>query len=350
MSVATAIPPDYSECFRKHCRLYYQTSLSISDNSNYTCTNSGSSEDKIQASRVVLDALEHQLGNAPDTELSNDHRDFLKSERAKKYENELRSSGLYIGIEEIGQYCSDDEQPVGKVKSYYKPQEILLEYSKVKDEERRLAHITKMKERRETLHNLFLKHSGDAKSTSTRFLGEFDVTTQKYLTHVCCRVQKFVCRYKNNIGSHSLLAGIGRIVKEQIKMNDEVCFWSFNSSVISESCFGSLQNQDGKSYMEDAVSVLTSFLIYNPEQDIEANDDGDTEEFITFHVHPMISNSFLKYILAEIPSSLDAKPTGRCGSRESSNQPLVRANLTGQFDESAYLSIVQWTKSFCEIL
>jgi len=225
----------------------------------------------------------------------------------------------------------------------------------VKDEERRLAHIMKMKERRESLHNLFMKHSGDSEATDSRFLGEFDVTTQKYLANVRYSVQKFVGQYKNNIGSHSLLAGIGKIIKEQIEMDDRICFWSFNSSVISESCFGNLQNQNRESYMVDAVSVLTSFLIYNPDHDLEANDEPDTEEFVTFHVHPMISNSFLKYILAEIPSSLDAKPTGlfhaeKSSSDEIGSHDMIRTNLAGQFDESMYLSILQWTNSFCEIL
>jgi hypothetical protein len=382
MSPTMTTPLEPSDRFRQHCKIYYQKSLSLSEERSATKTLHDDGE--IQASQVVLDALEHQIGNhsqendiAMKIVLTDDHKGFLNSDRVKQYSDVLESCKLLL------KYNDDGGQSITtcSVPKHY--QQLLIEYTQVKDEERRLAHVMKMKERKEILHGLLEKMNKQVKQKSYNnrssehaqgpdhdtywYAGEYDVRTQKYLSHVRTSTQEFVGQNKQNIGTHSLLAGIRKIIEKQIEMENQTCLWRFRSSVISESCFGSSENQNGEKYMKDTVCVLSLFMVYHIENDLEASMEDECEyksefeDFITFRIHPGISDSFLKYIVAEIPSNLDAKPTGSfqaiacsdnvpSGKQTSQSQNLVRKNLSGEFDESMFVALKQWSDSFCEIL
>ena len=334
---------DEVECFRNHCRLYFQKSLSNPD----CCIINNYSDDDFQASKIVLDALEYQLGNMKEIGLNSDHEDFLNSEIVKNHSAVLKSCRLFIEC--------DAEDSYKEIRSSYpqtqQQQQLLIEYNTIKDEERRLAHLLKMRERRDLLRKLLKESQIQVDSnTSENFVGEYDITTQRYLRHVRSRVQNFVSQYKSNIGTHSLLAGIRKIIEQQIDSGEQICLWKFNSMVISES-------QSGESYMRDTVSILTLFMIFNPDKDVESKgmDEGNYEDILHSYIHPVLSNSFLKYIMSEIPSHLDAKPTGTFHHDENiflcnKTRPLVRTNVLGQFDESLFNSVQDWSKSVCDIL
>ncbi len=373
--------------FQQHCKIYYEKSLSIGESR-------GGADESTEKSEVVLDAFEHHVryslsennvlmdsnGNnsisSPSLTQNEDsiiivaeQRDFLNSIRVKKHSDELKTCGLYI------EYNDD----ISKIK--YLPQHILTEYSKVKDGERRNAHETKMKER----SDIFIRHLQESILNDSRhyysfskFMGEYDVTTQSYLTYVRSCIRTFVMKYQQNIGSHSLLAGMKKLIEKQMEMDEVICLWKFNSAVITESSLFLFTNNDVKgknesltlpSYLNDAINLLTSFLVYCGEKtDVESNDTNEKENeesFVSFHVHPFISNSFLRQMYLELPSSLDARPTGSFYSNEKfdandhdkevttnseETKLLVRSNFVGQLDESYFVKVIHWANSFCAVM
>ncbi len=369
---------DELQSFRHHCKLYYEKSLSISENGD---SNEQKNGQYMEESKIVLDTFEHHIRYAhsnalllPSThdiimnssptsntaspanvqdELFLEQREFLLSARIRKHSNILKECGLYI------EYNDDPSKII------YLPQHSLTEYAKVKDKERHSAHESKMKERRNMFcHYLQETIQNEKMNLSSRFIGEYDVTMHSYLSHARSCMRNFVNNYQSNLGSHSLLAGMKKLIEKQIEMKEVICLWKFNSTVISESSLFLISNgESGQSpYMIDSVNVLCSFLVYCGERrDIESNDATTEKEIddvcVTFHIHPFISNSFLRQMLYELPSNLDARPTGKFFSydqmsikdEEEKSKIQLRTNHIGQLDESYLMHFLHWSNAFCEI-
>ena len=355
---------NHLQSFQHHCQIYYQKSLSISNHLKDANGKGNYNDCSFEESKVVLDLFEHHIRYSPQPpsssvllsnakqehiEITIEQKDMLLSAKVKKYSDVLKKCGLFI------EYNDDPS----KIK--YLPQHVLGEYTRIKDKERRNAHVTKMKERNKIFFCYLQENIQNErlKSLSKIIIDQYDVTTQNYLAYARSRIRDFVKKYQKNIGSHSLLAGMKNVIEKQIEMEDQICLWKFSSTVITESSlFLHMNGENGNSsYMKDCINVLTSFLVYcGEERDVEtsAKNDGSDESLVLFHIHPFISNAFLRHILCDIPSSLDSRPTGTFGcfdhNNEEASQILVRSNCVGQLDESYLMKFVLWSKSFCEIM
>lgn len=375
-----ALEVQQKEAFRQHCKLYYQKSLSTSwANENVTEeSHGGNNKNDLELSKLILDAYEHSLSckhNALHTEngISNnvELNKFLNSQLAEKYMNEIQSCGLLL----TSNNQDNHDYKEGK-NSRYLPieQQQLIEYTTVKNEERRIAHVLQMKARSNILKSILqevetLRTQTQSNNAST-LIGEYDVTTQQYLTSTRTRIHNFVRQYKSNLGTHSLLGGMRALIETQIESGETICLWNFNASVISEACFGNNieEGQGGDdNYMKNAISTLCSFLIFYQDDyfDVESshikNRLEEEEETLKFYIHPLLSDIYLKSIMALFPSSLDAKPTGNIYveglslgnkyERQDGDDNFVRKNVLGKRDEPIFsFSLQQWTNSFCDIL
>ena len=376
---------DHLETFQQHCKIYYQKSLSRGESKS-------NDDERTEKSKFVLDTFEHHIrysllssnndnatslvkgspsatATMQNEESKLEQKEFLTSARVKKYSDILKKCGLHIEY-------NDDLSRIN-----YLPQHILIEYSNIKDTERRNAHQIQIKERKGT----FLRHlqecienGNETHQPFSKFMGEYDVTTQSYLKHVRSCVKTFVAKYQKNIGSHSLLAGMKKLIEKQIEMDEVICMWNFDSTIITESSLFLLSNDNvtGKgeqgypasSYMIKSINVLMSFMVYcGKKRDVESHDTNENENtrsLVSFHVHPFISNAFLKQVHHELPSTLDAKPAGTFCSYDEIiandealtnnsarvGRPLVRTNIVGQLDESYFVKAIQWAHSLCEIM
>jgi hypothetical protein len=184
-------------------------------------------------------------------------------------------------------------------------------------------------------------------------MGEHLVTSQAFLKHARGIITNFARKYKSKVGSHSLLAGIAAMMKHQIEEDKTITLWTLNGSTLSEVNFSSAnpsQKHNGEVYMEDAIELLSSFMLHYPDQDeAEKGMSQKYESMYSFFIHGSISNSFLRYMLSDLPSSheLHAKPTGKLHIAHSSIGN--RDNADGFNDE--YTSLISWTQGLrCEIL
>ena len=338
--------------FSSHAKLYYQRSLSINEK------NDSIEDQELQACQVVLNALEHQLINAHEEDMTIDYKSFLSSDEVKQHSSQLKSCGLYIEIE--GSPMNSTSTTTTQVTLSH---HVLVEYAKVRDEQRRNAHMKQMEERRLYLEDLVqnkLKQRSSSSSANNNTTenspmklhaggSEYAVSSQSYLKQVRSIAKNFCTKYKDNIGIHSFLAGIITMLEKQINAANHVILWTFNGSTLSEVSDPNLK-QSGEEYMNDAVELLMSLMVYYPNVDrAEEGKEKEYESMYSFHIHASISNPFLTYILSELPPlrKLDARPTGRFEKMDASIEG--RRNAGGGADE--HMSYIQWTQGFlCEIL
>ncbi|KAL7445182.1 hypothetical protein ACHAXH_009744 [Discostella pseudostelligera] len=279
---------------------------------------------------------------------------------------------------------------------------LLQHYTQLRDAMRRRAHRTAMLHRQNSLFDLLSESStSSASDNSTTSLPR--MTEVNNMQHTLSIIRKFVCKYRSNIGSHSFLSGLHRIVSLQLtpKGSNDPCYivrWKFNGSVLTEACRSNncgktnLKDQDDADddddlvYAHDAIEVLSSFLIrINDDIDIESgeirsivtrmDDDDDgmvlhesttndasiPEPILSFEIDKYISNNNLQRILAILPDPkcLDARATGlvevvdafssvNANDMKRNQQQLVpRKNVDGIEDE-------QWPwfsrLEFCTVL
>eukprot|EP00979_Chaetoceros_neogracilis_P014447 scaffold4640_cov283-Chaetoceros_neogracile.AAC.24 len=337
-------PQNYDQSiknFSNHCMLYYEKSLSIHDSE----TTSDEDQEQLQASKIILDALEHQIINVHTDEITVEYRKFLESKDVHHHSEHLKSCGLFA---EESRFKPKQVSTISSSLTH----QALAEYTKVRDLERRNAHQMQMTKRRiyleQRIKGKFMLHV-----SSPRIMGEHLVTSQAFLKHARGIITNFVRKYKSKVGSHSLLAGIAAMMKHQIEEDKTITLWTLNGSTLSEVNFSSAnpsQKHNGEVYMEDAIELLSSFMLHYPDEDeAEKGTSQKYESMYSFFIHGSISNSFLRYMLSDLPSSheLHAKPTGKLHIAHSSIGN--RDNADGFNDE--YTSLISWTQGLrCEIL
>jgi len=331
---------DHLEKFSGHCQAYYQRSLTNAEDSN-------SSDREFLACQIILDALEHQLINVHEEEISHEHKMFLSSDIAKQHSAQLKSCGLHV-------HCQPAESSSSGVgSSPMLSHQILAEYAKIRDQQRRLAHESQMEQRKVQLEKLIRKKVQDANHIGEDTIGEYVVTSQSYLNHVRGVVRIFASRYKGDIGTHSFLAGVRSLIEKQMNVDSKMIMWSFNGSTLSEVSFNSANprlKKCGEGYMKEAVDLLTSFMIcFRSMESTEEAKEKEYEPMYGFHVHPMISNNYLRYIVSELPSqkNLEARATGSLETM-SDSECERRGNALGSMDDQS--SLIPWSNFPCNIL
>jgi hypothetical protein len=187
-------------------------------------------------------------------------------------------------------------------------------------------------------------------------MGDYLVNSQAFLKHVRSGIALLTRNYKKHIGAHSFFAGLKAMIEKQLEEDKRgTCIlWTLNGSTLSEVNFSSSDpshKHNGEAYnMDDAIRLLSSFMLYYPNEDrAEKASSQEHESMYSFFIHGSISNSFLRYILSDLPSSRDlhAKSTGIIDCKDTSIGK--RDNTDGVNDE--YLGIIPWTQGLrCDIL
>ena len=254
---------------------------------------------------------------------------------------------------------------------------LLQKYIKVRDEMRGQAHKLAMKHRHSSFFELLSRAENDCLvyPKETRTLSTSETTTSSHVTTVngikatISKIENFVRKYQSNLGSHSFLAGLHRLIHLQLhpkpgsnlRSNDPsyIIQWTIRCTVLSEahiSCAGS----DEHTYVRDALNVLFSLMILSKKEDIEGGSnivdaqENSSEPLISFEFHKLVSNATLRRILNVLPrpKNLDAKATGTfvvLGQTE--NESLVsRENIDGHLDEPWPLFEMDFRVDFCTLL
>jgi len=249
---------------------------------------------------------------------------------------------------------------------------LLRKYTETRDAMRRRAHKVSMLQRQNSLFEL-LDDSITAE-TGSPTSSEPDMTRVENVQRNLSLIQIFVQKYQTNIGAHSFLAGLYRIVhmqlhpkpngKKSCKDPSYVVQWKFRGSVLTEACCSchgkNNENEyDELAYARQAIEVLFSFLIWVKDIDMEVgglivpidehefdadssnggNKVGETKEpILSFEIDKHISNANLRRILAVLPDPkrLDARATGSVEVLDSSGNDSGlsnRKNVDGQEDE-----------------
>jgi hypothetical protein len=250
----------------------------------------------------------------------------------------------------------------------------------MRDAIRRRSHKFAMLQRRSSLFQL-LSECEKAQSSDESIFRErtMSITKMNYIKFVVSTIEEFVRKYRPNIGSHSFLAGLHRVIHLQLHPSDKaksssdpayVVQWNFLGSVLTEACHSN-DKGDTQAYARDATKVLFSFLSLIKTNDVERgdvsilNDDYfddslhpsfDAEELLlSFQVNKYVSNANLRRILSVLPNPkvLDARATGSVevlDVKSASNKGIVqasRSNADGHLDET-WPWFVSW--QFCTVL
>ena len=316
--------------FSNHCKKAYEKSLSISEPFNKKIVEG---DHDLEASYVILEALEHLLAYSPDHDEISCTLNFFTSAKAVEHSRALKSCGLLI---------EENANPNPTV---------LLRYTQTRDTQRRLAHQNQIDKRWNELQTMIDKypkmdiHSEAEQGSKVNY----DITRRKILLDVRTRLRDFIHLFKSKIGAHSFIAGLRKIIENQVG-NGKTIGWEFDASILTEAVI--VKDEGTDNYLELSVQLLFSFMVMT-EIDVEtgdicrneckSNDNG--RNLLTFYIHPDISDLFLDQILKEIPllQSLDARPAGVMKS-----STRIRRNPRGNMDEVSKLSM--WRDSYCFIL
>jgi len=241
--------------FTEHCRIFYQHSLSLSVPDN------GNDED-INTSREIMKVFNSLIS-------SQQQQQPLLIDETEKVHSEI----LKCGLHNITDNCA-------------------MELTKIRNEERRKAHELGMKQRCQEFHMIL----DETISSNERN----KVFTIKY-------VNSFVSAYKQNIGFHSIFAGMRIFLEAQIKNDKKVIYWDFDSATITES----FNNENGsKEYFEKVASMFLSFLVRVEHKE---GDNDVNENVLCWQVEPSLSKRKMRMFLNCLPFKRDlhAKPAGK---------------------------------------
>lgn len=294
--------------FRFYCRAFYEASIGGGGEEERKNDKEHDGTTTYQRGKIVLDALDRFcMGNSGVAVV--DKKEKKKNSDEKS--NFLRECGLC----ERGCYDVPTTEELDR-------------YIQIRNEERSNAHKLRMKDRQVILlktisryeQNLHDDYDDDNNKIVAAEGGEATRKRGQRLTRVDeirgirDSIRQFVRSYGSAVGSHSFLAGIRRLCERQLKessVNDDaVLRWTFDSSAITEChILPSYQYTNNKTttYLEDAVQILTSFLMRLP----HANHEQDTIQ-LSWQIHPALSNVNLRRIIADFPpsSNFHANPTG----------------------------------------
>ena len=326
--------------------------------------------DRINTIHSMLQQQQHQYSDndaivSSIANLKQEHTIISKQYHEVLFECELLDINQFIESSSSG--IRDNDTP-----------SLLQRYNIMRDSMRQRAHQISSLHRQNSLFELL-------SSTSSSFSSPLEEEDKPRLTqieniqHTISIIQKFVNKYKANIGSHSFLAGLYKFIDLQInpkldsKRLDPVYIvrWNFNGSVLTESCRSCIgkhneNESDELAYAREAIEVLFSFLIWikddidleggvvNMMKPIDIHDLGqletmdsssttyNTESMLSFEVDKNVSNYTLKRILSVLPNPkrLDARATGSLEVVSSVNLSRQRTNIEGKEDEHSWFGMM----------
>lgn len=329
----------YLSNFVQHCKLYYTSSLSTKNDS--AITSSVTAANDKQACQTVLKALEYHTINIHEEQMSSEMIEFISSNKVEQFKSELKNCGLFV---EIPGEASSQQQEM--------THQLLLQYTKIRDQQRKAAHENQMENRRKCLEQLIREKSSQTilSSDDTGKNHDSVVTSYAYLRKIRGLIRNFLRTYKDHIGTHAFLAGMKKLIEKQSKENNIVT-WTLNASTLSEVNFSSSSSTHGEDYMKDAVELLFSFVVPMSLENLTRAEEGKQKEFeslYSFHIHPAISNGHLKTLLTEFgKTDLDARPTGTFDVLKGKKN-VLRSNISGDLDE--HISFTEWSRLHCDIL
>jgi len=248
-----------NESFTKHCRIFYQHSLSINDNGNKD----------INTSREIMNVFNSLVS-------SHQQQQPITIKKTEIGYSELIKCGL------------------NGINSQH-----IIELTKIRDTERRKAHKQGMKQRCKAFH-MVLEQAHVLNEDNKR-----DYT--KY-------IKDFVSSHKQNIGVHPILAGIRKLLETQVKNDQNVIHWKFHSTSITESFDNNVN--DSTAYFLKVAVMFQSFLMRIEEEEREEADDGGY--VLCWKVKESLNRRKMRKLLSCIPHARDlhAKPTGKLCATE----------------------------------
>lgn len=382
------------EAFASYCRIFYLSSLTTAagnkpDDNNSTSALHGNNirhevltpgddhcddkhnnnVDKIEEARVVLQVLDDLCSGQQEKPHVVDVR----------YQHAVETCNLCSFGYNADECCSITR--MGMLECYIR----------IRDRERSAAHRIQMRERQIALSDLLLVTT-NARTGLTCLLSTISTSSSEAAAEEVCRnekatsitdenrdapknkyplthretiqsvtraIREFVAAYQANIGAHPLIAGIQKLLEQQIKNDQFLLCWTISGFTLTENCKGG-GNSDatGMQYMKDAVRVLLLFLDLVEYSDVARDDvekDMDKsgssslavveEVVMRLQMKDGISNDTLKHLLSVLPDprKLDARPTGLV-----SDSSVIRINSGGEMDQPA-VTFLSWCLDVCVI-
>ena len=246
--------------FANHCRIFYRHSLSLGVNVN---------GENIITSKEVMDVF----------------NSLISSQELQQPITINKTEAGYSELIKCGLNSIDDQS--------------MMVLTQVRNEERRKAHDLGMKQRCQEFHMI---------------LDQIHFPCEEDKRDHTNYVKDFVFSYKQNIGIHSVFAGMRDLLEAQIKNNKNHIYWKFNSATITESL--DLDNaNDSREYFEKVSSMFLSFLVRVED---EEGDNGVNGNVLCWQVEPSLNRRKMRKFLNYLPHKRDlhAKRTGELAQTE----------------------------------
>lgn len=318
--------------FEEHCKRVFDHALSITNEIK------PGHNLELKVSQVILQALDHLLAYSPENEADNTLTfDFFQ--HSCNHSNELKAHGLWLE-----ENCVPSST-------------VLLQYSQIRDTQRKLAHQRQIIQRRNLLKktiqdfqskiNVGPTNQEEEEEHHDAKLQSPPVTRRQFQSDARAQMKHFVHSFQSNIGSHSFLAGLRKALEQQIG-HDTAMLWQLDAIGLTEAI--SVQDGHSNDYLDQSLEVLFRLFLLEQERDVETGQNSNEEEdgnsvILMLCIHPDSSDSFLRQILNELPmwKQLDARPAGilKVGTK-------VRRNGQGTMDEISKFDL--WKDTFCHIL
>lgn len=216
--------------------------------------------------------------------------------------------------------------------------ELLERYVACRDAVRREAHHSSMLHRQTVLREL-IDEAGRSEIQQ--------LTTVESVRDAMGKLQHFVRKNIPRIGTHSLIAGLIRIIDQQlhpVSAEDDaedatyVVRWTFAGSVLTEAC----TSEDELEFAREAVGVLLLVLVSadgreDVESGVKAVEGGGVLDAtqLSFDIRKDISNANLRRLLSVLKperARLETRATGTC-SVVDAGMVCRRLNVDGRLDE-----------------
>ena len=384
-----------NECISKfghYCLLFYSSSLILNsstsslnneekkaDDDAYNINTSNDKKKNDQAvGKILIETLDRINTIHSMQQQQQQHSDAITSSIANlKQEHTIISKQyheilLECGLLDINQFIESSSSGI----RYNDTPSLLQRYNQMRDSMRQRAHQISSLHRQNSLFELLSSTSSSFSSSLEKEEDKPRLTQIENIQHTISLIQKFVSKYKGNVGSHSFLAGLYKFIDLQINPKPDskrldpeyIVRWNFNGSVLTESCRSCIDKHnenesDELAYAREAIEVLFSFLIWikddidleggvvNMMKPIDIHDLGqletmdsstNREPMLSFEVDKNVSNYTLKRILSVLPNPkrLDARATGFLEVVSSVNLSRQRSNIEGKEDEHSWLGMM----------
>ena len=321
-----AVDSKHLESFASYCRVYYRSSLAPAKSSSTEIESGGDLDDNAYAcvsssneTSMSVDAAKSVLAAFDAVCCSEKISVDAKSQHA------IVSTGLmkYTALTSIDP-------------------DIIMEYTKVRDRERKEAHKMQMIQRQINFCEMISYLLSDTRDHAVCEV--LCLTKQDEIQDTLSSIRSFVNKHIHNVGSHPFLGGIINYLEQQMKENDHCIQWSVDSCIFTENCCGCRSDN----YARDCIMILDKIFIINTDglnASIGVQYSGDQVSSVAtllLQLKPGVSNYTVSRFLRSLPSrqDLDARPTGKLD-----NTDLPRQNSCGMKDEK--LTFLEWMIDNC---